>query len=394
MCMFDFKNYQKLCDVLDFFRPEMLDMVKNVLRVTPSLRRRSWEFASIFLALKQAGMLNGDKFGLGMGVGTERLIYGLAPFVRRALLTDLYQVDSGWVAVRTDNPNAMLRARAPWEVDWEKLDAKRMDMRKLDLPNEEVDFAWSTGAIEHIGSDDDFVRHFDEVARVLKPGGVYVFTTAIAFERETVRFPNNYLFNPYHLLNLIDRSRLQAAPVFDCSITPHTLNDPMFEDLSEFGLNMARQATPHLVSYRRGIITTANCMVLRKRSSASKTSVVGFEATMARAHRSARALVRNIWSKKQGIRLDDNKEHAESPVMYFGSGPIAITVDGEGSALRLASRSRGADKTMKPEAKTKIVNSRATLEFIADPDRIYKITVVNASGRNAHLSAHRLENLP
>lgn len=363
------RNFQKVCDVHDFFDPAMLRFVERDLRVEPSLRRRSWEFASIFLALQQAGMLDGTKVGLGMGVGTERLIYALSPYVRRAILTDLYQVDSRWVAVRTEDPNAMLRARAPWEVDWSKLHAARMDMRALDLGDAEVDFAWSTGAMEHIGSDADFVRHFDEVHRVLKPGGVYVFTTAVAFEDETVRFPNNYLFHPQHLLDLIARSRLHAAPVFDCTVRPHSLNNPAFEDLTEFGLNLPRQSTPHVISFRRGIITTANCMVLTKEPTGPQAKLLAFEKTRERLRQRARALLKTFWGEPQGIRLD---REAVSPALYFGEGRYEVAAEGA-AGLRVLSRAKAEDARFEPVTTTPVDGPRTAVTFDVEADRIYRI---------------------
>ena len=116
-----------------------------------------------------------------MGAGTEKLIYAIVPRVAKTMVTDLYLPNSGWVGVRTDNPRDLILQKAPWPIDANKVDAMAMDMRKLDFPDDSFDFCWSTGSFEHIGRDADFLQHFKEVERVLKPGGVYAFTTAITF---------------------------------------------------------------------------------------------------------------------------------------------------------------------------------------------------------------------
>lgn len=51
-----------------------------------------------------------------------------------------------------------------------------MDAVTLDLPDDSFDIAFSSQLIEHLHPD-DVARHFAAVARVLRPGGRYVFNT-------------------------------------------------------------------------------------------------------------------------------------------------------------------------------------------------------------------------
>ncbi len=370
------RHFQKVCDVYDFFDADVLRVVTDHLKVGPSLRRRSWEFASIFLALERAGMLDGTRIGLGMGVGTERLIYALAPLVKQASITDLYETSSRWVAVRTENPKEMLKARAPWEVDWSKLDVRRMDMRSLQLPDSSVDFGWSTGSFEHIGEDKDFVRHLTEVHRVLKPGGIYAFTTAIAYEPKTVRFPNNYLFNPQHLVDLVEQSPLHGEPVFDCGVRKHALNEPTFEDLSEFGVNIPRQASPHVISYRRGIITTANLMILSKLDGPRhRIAVKNFEVTRKQMKKQADALLRRTWKDWQSVRVDQTKSISKTPFFHFGSFPVTAVVDADAGEASLVGRDCGYPLRAKTDQTISIGrDGRAEFNFDAKPNRIYAIS--------------------
>ncbi|MEO0762960.1 MAG: hypothetical protein AAFZ09_14355, partial [Pseudomonadota bacterium] len=106
----------KICDIYDWFDPAVDHILRRCLRVMPGANRRSWEFAMIYLALHRAGVLVPGAEGLGMGVGTERLIYALAERVGRVRATDLYAPGSAWVGVRTDDPQALAAvSRAAYE---------------------------------------------------------------------------------------------------------------------------------------------------------------------------------------------------------------------------------------------------------------------------------------
>ena len=373
------KNLQKICDIYDFFDPELLEIITQELRRPPSLLRRLWEFGAIFAALRRAGKLDGDSIGLGLGVGTEQLIFAIAPHVKRAIITDLYERDSRWVSVRTDNPTDLLKELAPWPVDWERMDVRRMDMRRIELPDNSVDFAWSTGAMEHIGADEDFVQHFKEVRRVLKPGGVYAFTTAVAFGEETVRFPHNYLFHPRHLVDLIEESGLHGEPEFDCGLGVHSLNVPAIEDPTEFGYFLPRLSHPHLLSFRRGIVTTANCMVLHTgEGPPNKIAVVGFEETRARLATEAATLVRGAWARWQTVRLDGDAAPCKTPMFYFGGGKASFRVRRfAGSKGRVkvtvVGRAVAFPLNRKVEKVAALTGDALEIEFDADPTRIYRL---------------------
>jgi hypothetical protein len=149
---------QKVCDVYDIFDPAVDYIIRHHLRTIPAVGRRTWEFALIFLALHQAKKLNRSARGLAMGAGTERLIYSIAELVGEAVITDLYHPDEGWKGVRTNDPQKLVMDAAPWPIPEGRIKALPMDMRELKFPDSSFDFAWSTGAIEHIGGDEDFLR--------------------------------------------------------------------------------------------------------------------------------------------------------------------------------------------------------------------------------------------
>lgn len=294
-------SLQKVCDIHDFFEPEIDAIIRRDLRSVPFGSRRAWEFAMIFRALGAKGKLQGSAHGLAMGAGTEKLIYAIVPRVAKTVVTDLYLPDSGWIGVRTESPRDLIGKKAPWPVDFDKVDAMAMDMRDLRFPDESFDFCWSTGAFEHIGHDEDFLQHFREVDRVLKPGGVYAFTTAVTFGGVTERIPHNYYFDPNHLVDLIHASPLHAEPVFDCYVQDHLLNRPHPERYQNYGFAAGNQISKPIVSFRRGVTLTANVMVLTKAPERAKVRprVEGLERSRARLADQAHHLIRETWASPQ-----------------------------------------------------------------------------------------------
>ena len=325
------ENPQKICDIYDLFNPAIDRIIKEKLQTTPFAGRRTWEFAMIYHALEKAGHLHGKASGLAMGAGKERLIFSIAREVQNVIATDLYLPDQGWAGVRTQDPQKLVMSAAPWPVPEGRIKAMAMDMRDLKFDDASFDFAWSTGAFEHIGEDKDFLAHLSEVNRVLKPGGVYAFTTVVTFGNESERIPHNYYFHPAHLFDLVDKSPLAAAEEFDCRINDHLLNRPLLESCQDFGFEAANLMISPLISYRRGILTAANLVVLRKDPAAkrAKTAIIGFEDTKARLKKQAVSLIRRIWRAPQMINIAQPKPGVcwqTSRWHYFGQGNFKLQV--------------------------------------------------------------------
>ena len=325
-------NPQKICDIYDLFNPAIDRIIKEKLQTTPFAGRRTWEFAMIYHALEKAGHLNGKANGLAMGAGKERLIFSIAREVQSVIATDLYLPDQGWAGVRTQDPQKLVMSAAPWPVPEGRIKAMAMDMRDLKFDDETFDFAWSTGAFEHIGDDKDFTAHLAEVNRVLKPGGVYAFTTVVTFGNESERIPHNYYFHPAHLFDLVDKSPLAAAEEFDCRINDHLLNRPLLEACQDFGFEAANVMISPLISFRRGILTAANLVVLTKDPTAkkTKTAIIGLEETREKLTAQAGALTRRIWQAPQMIKVANPKNSGglrTSSWHYFGKSKVKLQMN-------------------------------------------------------------------
>ncbi|HEX4434916.1 MAG TPA: hypothetical protein VH012_08795 [Acidimicrobiales bacterium] len=148
------------------------------------LHRKMWEWLFIAEALRERGMLAPGRRGVGFGVGQEPLVALFA--------------DAGAEVVATDQPHesAVASGWTDSEVEWaggleslndfglcegdvfaERVAFRPIDMNALPADLTGFDFAWSSCALEHLGTLEagmDFV-----VAQMdcLRPGGVAVHTT-------------------------------------------------------------------------------------------------------------------------------------------------------------------------------------------------------------------------
>jgi SAM-dependent methyltransferase len=225
----------RVCDAADFFTKEYISTVKEELQGVPALNRKQWEFVQIITALKQRGLLKEDVVGLSMGSGHETVLYAIARRVKHLTVTDLYAEDSSWECARASNADEYVRKSKPFPVADERLTVLNMDMRDLSFADGSFDFAYSSCAFEHIGGDDDFIRHLREVYRVLRNGGVYIMTTEFTFNVTTIPIPNNYLFSADHLSRLIAASGFTPERTFDASLAEQSANFPIpgqIDDLS------------------------------------------------------------------------------------------------------------------------------------------------------------------
>lgn len=299
-------NPQKLCDITDWCDQRVDYIIRHHLRARPAPQRRQWEFAMLFLALAREGKLHPEATGLGLGAGTERLIFSIADVVGRVVATDLYGQDAKWVGVRTADPKDHVLEHAPFDIDSDRLSVHSMDMRNITYTDECFDFAWSTGSFEHIGHDEDFLRHLREVHRILKPGGLYAFTTAITFSDDSVRIPGNHYFSPEHLLDLVDDCPLHPEPEFDLSLVETRLNQPITDRPQDLGLGAARGWLPQVIILRRGIVSAANLILLRKDDSRAKrrSEIVGWEDARTFVDRSLTTLLKDLWSDWQSVSAE------------------------------------------------------------------------------------------
>jgi SAM-dependent methyltransferase len=181
----------------------------------------------IFLALKKLGFLNENKTGLSMGGGSERVLYSIAKHVKKLFVTDLYDENTTWDCARTFNPDDFIKQNKPFDIDEQKVTALKMDMRSLEFEDNSFDFCYSSCAFEHIGKNEDFIQHLNEVYRCLKNNGVYVFTTELQLGNNTIEDRNNFIFSPESLQTILNEIKLCTEFIPDATLTDHVSNYPL-----------------------------------------------------------------------------------------------------------------------------------------------------------------------
>jgi ubiquinone/menaquinone biosynthesis C-methylase UbiE len=277
------KSLSKICDAADWFDTEFHSIIINELNESPRFHRKQWEFAMIFLALKKLGFLNENMSGLSLGGGNERVLYSIAQHVNKLIVTDLYDEDTTWDCAKTKDPDEYIKASKPFDVDDSKIKALRMDMRHLDFEDNTFDFCYSSCAIEHIGDFEDFVRHLDEVYRVLKEDGVYVFTTELKVGNDTIKDENNFIFSLSYINEIFKSTKLTPDVDADVNLAHHEINTPLPSNIKNLCYNNEdsfldgiMKNYPHVVLLRGKYPFTSIQFVLRKKSFASIKKEVKF----------------------------------------------------------------------------------------------------------------------
>jgi SAM-dependent methyltransferase len=272
-------HLSKLCDAADWFDSEFQQIIKLELREFPRFHRKQWEFAIIFLALRRLGFLHEESIGLSMGGGNERVLYSIARYVKKLFVTDLYSDTTGWDCARTDDPNDFIRISKPFEVDDSKIEALRMDMRDLKFEDNTFDFCYSSCAIEHIGDYEDFIKHFDEVNRCLKDDGVYVLTTEFLFADKTIKDPNNFIFAPNYLKDMLANIDLSLIGEPVVSLNEHESNFPLPVNVNKLFKTGSSEKEkdkfpvyPHLLLLRGKYPFTSISFILKKEKKKEKNN--------------------------------------------------------------------------------------------------------------------------
>ena len=198
--------------------------------------RKAWEWAAILEVLDSRGMLEKGRKGIGFAVGTEQLPSIMAKGGVKVLATDLSADETTDKWTSTGQHAASLDALFhPFFVSRQVFDDQvafqAVNMNHLeDLPSEQFDFAWSSCALEHIGTLDDGLNFVVNCMRLLKPGGVAVHTTEynVSSNDDTIAGGGDCIYRRQDIERLDGMLRLQSCGLervdFDAGWHPNDLN--------------------------------------------------------------------------------------------------------------------------------------------------------------------------
>ena len=249
----------KVCDAEGFFTSELLASITAIHQV-PSMHRKQWEYAMIVRDMDASGVLHDRADALGLACESEPAIFHAATKARSVLATDLYagsNDSSRWAAGRLREADVF--ERSPFAYPRDRLTVKTMDMRKIEAKDESFDLVWSSSSIEHLGSTSEIRASLREVARVLRPGGVHLFTTEWKLCGGFSYFPHGFIFDQALLEAVIEGVPLEPLGPFDARFSTHPLNTPVWR-----GLRNVIHELPHVVLFSRGVLGTSMIVAMKK----------------------------------------------------------------------------------------------------------------------------------
>jgi SAM-dependent methyltransferase len=220
-----------------------------------AMHRKSYEFTQLLFGLDRLGYLRDDVSIVSVGAGHECVLYWLANRVARVVATDAY--DGAWQTSMAREGDSRVLASpaeyAPFPYRQDRLAFMRMDGRELDFPDASFDVAYSLSSIEHFGGFEGAARAVDEMARVLKPGGV----AAIATEYILSGPAYHEGFFPDQIRELFGRPGLELVQPIDERVYERYAFTPV-------DLQRNRHQTPHMVITDGGSVLTSVMVFLRK----------------------------------------------------------------------------------------------------------------------------------
>jgi hypothetical protein len=195
---------------------EFQDWAVRMKERPDNVHRKLWEFCYIAQALKEQGMLQPGRRGLGFAVGQEPLADLFASFGCSILATDLDEsaarqagwVDSGQHASGLASLNR--RQICPPGDFARRVQFRVVDMNHVPADLSGFDFIWSSCSIEHLGTLQAGIDFMVNMARCLRRGGVAVHTTEFncSSNEQTLASGSAVIFRRRDLLRM--KARLEA----------------------------------------------------------------------------------------------------------------------------------------------------------------------------------------
>jgi SAM-dependent methyltransferase len=225
----------------------------------PSLfHRKIWEFCQIIYGLRKLKRLHPNAVALGVGCGHEELMYFLSNRVKKVYAIDLYR-DKYLGGEAEEDVIEKPEKYAPFKFRKECLEIRRMDARDLKFEDNTFDFCFSLSAIEHMGGKRSKLKALKEIYRVLKPGGVFAFTTELILNK--LGRGRSY-FRLEELLNLCKNAGFEIVGDLSTSIEEEFSSPPL-------ALPMESNRTPHVILRNFNSIYTSFSLFLSKREISS-----------------------------------------------------------------------------------------------------------------------------
>ena len=238
--------------------PEWMALLCSLKSVPPdkeSMHRKGYEYAQTLFGLRRLGLLTPEASVLSVGAGHEPVLYWLANEVGRVVATDMY--DMSWGGAWAGEGDAAVLHRpedyAPFPYRRDRLWFVKVDGRYLAFADASFDIVYSLSSIEHFGGLEGAVAAVEEMARVLKPGGVLALATEYILSGPQHR----EAFMPPDIHALIARSGLQLVEPLDEAVHRRY-------EMAAVDLHLNPFQTPHMAVRDGDTVFTSVMLFLAK----------------------------------------------------------------------------------------------------------------------------------
>ena len=223
--------------------------------IRPDIQHRKlWEWVHGMSGLVRLGCLTPSAIALGVAAGHEPVIYWLASRVAHVYATDLY---NGVFVGHEADPDVLYDPDkyAPYPYPKERVHFLPMSGTDICFGNETVDCIFSFCSIEHFGGRDKSRQSLQEMARVLRPGGIAAVSTEVLINDVA---PQPEIFSPWEIYEelIAPSGLLLIGDIAPANLAPFCA-DPV--DISDI-----LTAKPHFVLRDNDILYTSIMLFLQK----------------------------------------------------------------------------------------------------------------------------------
>jgi SAM-dependent methyltransferase len=171
--------------------------------------RKGWEVSMALKTLREFGAVHPESLILGVGAAVEPTIYHLSNDVQFVFATDLY-LDmghwTGWAGKDFLINPAQYAGNIPCNP--QRIIPQHMDMTSIHYPDNTFDGVFSSGSIEHVGTNGKpdysaIAQAAKEIGRVTKPGGIVSLSTEWKLSGDGWGWANVVLFDEETLMKYI-----------------------------------------------------------------------------------------------------------------------------------------------------------------------------------------------
>lgn len=266
----------KIADATDWTLPWFIQTVRDVLHEEPRWHVKLWEWAMLYHGLDALGYLRENVSAVGLGCGTEPLIFALANRVKHVIATDLYSPKSAWFHARLNTEDLSGTTTIPFPV--ERLSVRNMDFENgYDVPEDSADLIWSTSSVEHVSSRDALAALFMKIARSLKTDGVFAMTTDWYLAGPSCYEPHRIIFDRETLNMALRDVPLRLVSALDLRISSQWENAPCWP-----GFRSGQLGRPQVtfVLENGETVFTSVCMFFKRADGTSAPDIIPPDSTV------------------------------------------------------------------------------------------------------------------